>query len=235
MIRIAIVEDEESAANALREFLERYQKDGEEGFQITWFQDAVSFLAPYRGFDLVFMDISMPYMDGMAVALRLRQIDAQTVLIFVTNMAQYAVQGYEANALDFVIKPLVYSDFVFKMKRALNTIRAGRGREIVLQLASGLQRINSNELVYVEIRGHTLIYHLLDQNIETRGTIAKAEEQLNEWGFLRCNNCYLVNPRHIEWVRGYVVKVSGEELQISHPRRKEFMRGLSEWFSIGGL
>ena len=71
MIQIAIVEDEEPAANALRAFLEQYQEDGEERFQITWFQDAVSFLEPYRGFDLVFMDISMPYMDGMSAAIRL--------------------------------------------------------------------------------------------------------------------------------------------------------------------
>ena len=235
MLRIAIVEDEIEAVQRLESYLDQYQTTANQQFHITRFSDAASFLDPYLGFDLVFMDIQMPNMDGLSGALRLRQIDSQVKLIFVTNMAQYAVRGYEVDALDFIIKPVAYSDFSFKMKRAMSAIQISRQRELVIPQPSGMVRISSNELMYVEVRGHTLTYHTVGQEIRARGTMGDTEENLAAWNFLRCNNCYLVNPRYIEWVQGVVVKVGTEELQISHPRKKQFLQQLGNWFAKGGM
>lgn len=234
MLKIAIVEDELSAAETLQRYLSEYQKTITDDFRVTWFQNPVAFLEPYRRFDLIFMDIQMPCMDGMEGALRLRQVDSQAKLIFVTNIAQYAAQGYEVEALDFMVKPISYADFAFKMKRAMNAIQIGRKKELIISLPSGVVRISSDELLYIEIRGHNLTYHLFNRTIQVRGTMERAEEQLAPWNFLRCNNCYLVNPCYIDWVQGHVVKVGDEELQISHPRRKAFMENLSKWYAKGG-
>lgn len=235
MLRIAIVEDQEDAAWTLEDYLKRYEETADMQFHVTWFKDAVAFLEPYLGFDLVFMDIQMPHLDGMEGALRLRRLDSQVKLIFVTNMAQYAVRGYEAEALDFIVKPVSYTDFAFKMKRAMSAVRLTRRRELAIPQPSGVVKLSSDELIYVEVRGHALIYHAAGREITTRGTMEQTEKQLSALDFLRCNNCYLVNPRYIDWVRGYVVKVGDEELQISHPRKKQFMQKLGEWFAKGGM
>lgn len=234
MVRIAIVEDREDAAETLSAYLEQYREATGDEFHVTCFRDAVQFLEPYLGFDLVFMDIQMPHMDGLEGAARLRRIDRRAKLIFVTNMAQYAVRGYEVEALDFIVKPVAYPDFSFKMKRAMNAVRMSRRKELSISLPTGLMRISSDELLYVEVRGHVLSYHLLAQTVAARGTMDSLEQQLATWDFLRCNNCYLVNPRYIDWVRGYVIKVGDDELQISHPRKKQFMQQLGEWFTKGG-
>ncbi|MDF2512659.1 MAG: putative two-component system response regulator [Herbinix sp.] len=234
MISIAIVEDDKIAADTLERYLNKYSQTLEDKFQITWYQDALAFLEGYRGVDLVFMDIQMPRLNGMDGALRLRKLDTQAVLIFVTNMAQYAVKGYEAEALDFIVKPLSYSDFSFKMKRAMTSIKMSRQKDIVIMLSMGMRRISSDELYYVEVRGHNLTYHLAEEELKVRGTMSNTEKQLSEWEFLRCNSCYLINPRHIEWVRGYTVKVGTDELQVSHPRKKKFLEELSLYYSKGG-
>ncbi len=234
MIYAAIVEDDEKSAELLCQYLKRYEQAAEEEFRVALFQNAVNFLEPYRKFDLVFMDIQLPHINGMEAAARMRKIDAGAKLIFVTNMAQYAVKGYEVDALDFIVKPVSYSDFSFKMKRAVSAVKLCRKKELIISLPSGMACISSDELKYVEVRGHNLTYHLNNGQIVARGTMANAEEQLAAWSFLRCNNCYLVNPRYIDWVKGYIVKVDGEELQISHPRKKKFMEDLSSWYLKGG-
>lgn len=236
MIHIAIVEDEAEAAAHLQSCLCRFSDEYHISIETTTFLDAVSFLDPYRStFDAVFMDIEMPGMNGMEAARRLREIDRIITLVFVTNMAQYAVKGYEVDALDFIVKPVRYPDIVFKMKRILNNLRINTAREITIPLPrGGFQRVSSMELFYVEVSNHNLCYHLASGILETGGTLSKAEEELKSWGFLRCNSCFLVNPRYVEWIRGHTVKVAQDELQISHPKRKDFLKKMTDWLAKGG-
>lgn len=229
MFKIAIVEDNSTAAEKLRGFLERYAQDNGEKFDIAIFGDALTFLDQYkRVYDMVFMDIELPFIDGMEAARRLREVDQQVSLIFVTNMAHFAVKGYEVDALDYLVKPIHYGDFQLKLRRA--TIRLKDAQEAILVTRqSGIQRIRLQEILYVEVRSHSLYFHTENGEIKGSGTLLETEEKLRDKGFLRCNKCYLVNQRHIVAVQGYTLIVTGgEELQISRPRKKTFMSDLAE-------
>lgn len=235
MIRVAIVEDEQRAAELLWACFASFEQEQGAEFEISRYANAEDFLNQYRGNqDLIMMDIEMPGMNGMKAAERLRRMDQEVVLIFVTNMAQYAVKGYEVDALDFIVKPVRYPDFAFKMKRVLQALELRKQPKLMLSVAGGMKRISLSRLKYVEVSGHSLIYHLLDEEIRVRGSLSKMEEVLRENHFMKCNNCYLVNPRYITEVYGHTVKIGDEELQISHPRRKAFLQELSAWISDGG-
>ncbi len=123
MINVAVVEDEDSAAETLSEYFERYSHEKGAQFHIVRFDNPVNFLTNYKSkYDLVLMDIDLPDMDGMEASRRMREIDNLVTLIFVTNLSQYAVYGYEVNAFDYVVKPVSYFDFALKLERAVKRI-----------------------------------------------------------------------------------------------------------------
>ena len=109
MFRIAIVEDEDACARLLEDYIRRYGETAGDAFRTDRFPNGLEFIENYRPvYDVILMDIRMPLVDGMEAARRLRAQDEETALIFVTNMAQYAIKGYEVQALDFMLKPVQY-------------------------------------------------------------------------------------------------------------------------------
>ena len=96
-VRIAIVEDEKSAARALEQAIQRYGTENKVSFTIRVWHDPLLFLEEYQAeYDIVYMDIRMPALSGMETARNLRKMDRMVMLIFVTSLAQYALEGYTA-------------------------------------------------------------------------------------------------------------------------------------------
>lgn len=159
MISIAIVEDENKDFAILNGYLKRYSEENNvELFDIRRFKDAVDFISDKMSFDLIFLDIEMPYMSGMELAKQIREYNKVSVIIFVTNMKQYAVNGYEVGALDFVVKPVNYYDFSLKLERAISVIRSKKDVDVVVAVKHGILRLSSNEVIYIEVRGHYCEY-----------------------------------------------------------------------------
>ncbi len=238
MINIAIVEDDDKAAETLLGCLNKYRHESGEAFEAVRFAEAESFLDTCRrqAFEIVFMDIEMPGMSGMEAAAKLREFDKKMVLIFVTNMAQYAVKGYEVNAMDYVLKPVNYPHFAIKIKKALDIVKTGENVEIIITQASGIKKLPVNNLFYIEVQGHKLLYHTVDGDEGGYGSLSDLSEKLKRYNFLRCNNCYLVNPKYIASVQGFTVLMkNGDALQISHPRKKAFMTELADWLGQGNF
>lgn len=232
MLRIAIVEDERSSAEILRSYFQRYEAENGTKFHITEFPNAVAFLSKYRsGFDIVCMDIAMPHMNGMEAARKLRKIDDQVVLIFITNLSQYAIAGYEVNAMNYVLKPLKYPAFKLSIMRAVAYCEKNTKKEVELVLKEGQIRIAVSSIKYVEIHDHDIIYHTDTGNYSRYGTMKKVEESLPSDRFFRCNSCYLVNLGAVTKIESNAVWVGDEKLLMSRPRRKAFMEALHEYYA----
>lgn len=108
MIHIAIVEDVKAEADLLQGCLEQYRQDNHIVFQLHFFPDADTFLqTDTHTFDIVFMDVDMPGRNGIEASRVLRETNKTIVLLFVTNLAQYAIAGYEVDALDYILKPII--------------------------------------------------------------------------------------------------------------------------------
>ena len=233
MVRIAIVEDEQALAVALRDMLLRQAPEVHHSFDVSCFENAEDFLTVQRGrFDLVFMDIQMPGLNGMEAAAKLRETDRATVLIFVTSLAQYAVAGYEVEASDFLLKPVDPAALSLCLRRALRQLEARTEKKLALNVEGLRVYLPVSELRYVEVRNHQLIYHAESGDYQTYDAMSKVQKELEDLDFFRCNSCYLVNLRYVTKVDKNTVWVKDEPLQISHPKKKAFMEALNRY--IGG-
>ena len=217
MINVAIVEDEDCAANNLSEYLNTFGRQNNTEIKAERFRDAISLLTGYSGkFDIVFMDIELPEMNGMDAAKKLREIDMSVTLVFVTNMAQYAVKGYEVGAVDYIVKPVSYYDFSLKLRRIVNYIQSHGDAKLALPSKEGMVCIPLSRLKYVEVRKHTVMFHTEDGEFPVYGTLKKAEDMIraNAGGglFVKCNSCYFVNLRFVTAVRDSFVIVGDEQL-----------------------
>ncbi len=232
MRNIAIVEDEDGAAQKLADSIARYRDEFDCEFNVVRFRSADELLDGYSAiYAVIFMDIRMPGTNGMDAAFKLRKVDKTVSLIFITSLMQYAQKGYEVDAVGYLLKPFAYYDFSLKFRKALDMYVMTERHNVVLDISGGMCKISCDKLMYVEIIKHRLYYHLVDDVIQTTGVLSVVEKQLESHGFLRCNSCYLVNPKFVVSVKGSTVTVGSEELTISRPRRAAFMTKLAEWFA----
>lgn len=231
MIRVAIVEDEKSASDKLSEYIERYSVEKNIQTSVVKFGNAVDFLSEYNSiFDVVFMDIEMPMMNGMDAAHQLRNVDKSVCLIFITNMTQYAVKGYEVDAIGYIVKPIDYFAFSVYFDKAIRHTSNKHSAEIIVKTDEYVKRFFVNDLYYIEVSGHYVVYHTTSGNYRELGQINKLEAILPKGDFFRCHNCFLVNLKYATEIRKNFVKVGNDEVEISRRRRKEFLLALNDYF-----
>ena len=171
-------------------------------------------------------------MDGMEAVRRIRQKDENVIVIFVTNMAQYAVKGYEVNALDFILKPVRYESFVMKMDRAISKCKTTQSNEIWITERNNKRRLRVPDIKYVEVAHHCCIYHTIDGDYTTYDQLYNVCEMLKAEPFALCNRCFLVNLKYVTAIEEMSVTVAGERLQISRNKKKGFLQSLNEY--LGG-
>lgn len=231
MIKIAIVEDEDSTVQEIQRYLERYAEEKGVSFQVTRFADGEDIVIGYKpNFDIIFMDIEMQFMDGMTAARNIREKDSEVVIVFVTNMAQYAIKGYQVDALDYVVKPVNYFGFSRRLDRAVRSISQRCKFFITVPIRGGdLQKIEVGTICYVESQGRDLFYHTESDVIQSYGTLKCIEETLTPYHFFRCNKGYLINMEHVSGIRDGCVVVGGDQLLISRPRKAVFMEELAKY------
>ena len=233
-MRIAIVEDEQFFADELIEYASRFSRECQETVQCQHFESSVAFLSAYQPtWDLLLLDIEMPYMDGMTLARKIREIDPDVLLIFITNVAKYAMSGYEVAALDYVLKPVNYYAFSMKLRRCLSLLETKHKNYMVVQGNGFIRKIPVETIRYIDVRGHTISYHTPQETISTTGSksIRSLESELQPDGFCKCNQCYLVNLRYVRSVeKDTVVLIDDECLSISRNRKKTFMQALLDFW-----
>lgn len=233
MTRIAIVEDEAAVQEQLTGYVQRYTRQYGTPFEVTVFGSGVEILEDYRPvYDIIFLDVEMPHLDGMETARRIRALDSDVLLIFITNMAQYAIKGYAVGALDYVLKPVPYFAFSQQLQKAVNQLARRARHYLAVPVDGGMRRLDTAAIYYMESDGHKVCFYTEDGDFTASGALKSFEGKLAGRPFARCNSGYLVNLAQVRGVQQGEVQVGPHTLQISRPRRKAFLAALADY--IGG-
>ncbi|MCI9032271.1 MAG: response regulator transcription factor [Clostridia bacterium] len=232
MINVGIIEDDELAASRLAEMLKLYGQEKNASFSVSIFDSAEEALRQAAGkFDVLFIDIELGGLDGMSAAREIRKNDEKTVIVFVTNVARLAVEGYSVGALDYIVKPVGKARFFQTMNGVMKKLERLRSVKIAVSTTGGTALLDSAEITYVEVFGHCLVYHTGGESVSEWAPLSRAEKILSNYGFARCSKSCLVNLRYVTGIDGDEAVVAGKKIKIGRNKRKAFLAELNTYIN----
>ncbi len=235
-VNIALLEDEDAERAKTESMLERFFADAGISYGVTHFADAQSFLkhgSGFKDFHLLLMDIILPGdgANGIDLAREVRKVNRDVAIMFITKTVQFAINGYEVDAVDYVVKPLVYEDFALKLKKALRYILLHTEKFIMLNTREGAVRIRESQIYYIEVMLHYLVVHTKKGDFTVRGSIKGMLGELSA-SFARSANSYVVNLRHVDGIRDNVLTVHGEAVPVTKSYKAEFLRAFNAYTGV---
>lgn len=231
MFQIAIVEDEKEIALSLKEKVENVFLQQKKECELFLFGDGKDFINSKNNYDLILLDINMPHSNGLEIANLIREKNKDVIIIFVTSLMQYAIEGYKVRAFDFILKPVSDLSLRSVLERAIDYLTNKNATISITLNRNQIKIINIEELKYIEVIGHKLIFHCSKENYEIKGVLTSYTEELERHYFSLCNRCYLVNLKYVTEIDREYVLLNNEKLLLSRRRKVPFLNDLNAYLN----
>jgi two-component system, LytTR family, response regulator len=231
-MRCIIIDDEPNAISILR----RYADKLDFLQTVATFRDpvkAVDFLN-HEQVDLLFVDINMPELTGLQL---LSVLNHQPLVIFTTAYSEYAVESYEYNAVDYLVKPILFERFVKAVNKAAAQLQLQKTSDIttpdqkeILHLKSGTQvhRVSKSDVLFFEKDANYIIVHTKDKKIMLRGNMPDVYRYVSANEFVQVHKSFIVNLAMIDIIEVHQLTVKGNKIPVGHTYREAFMQKMKE-------
>lgn len=224
-MRVAIVDDEAEVRELLSDYIKRFSEESDVELESIQFTCGDSLLEKYtKTYDIIIFDIDMPGTNGMDTARKVRERDSSVTIIFITNVAQYAINGYEVEAVDYIIKPISYYDFSMKFHRAVSKASQKKDHVLTIKVEEGVRRIRMATIIYVEVQSHYLYFYTLQNVYKTRGNMQNAYEALSKYSFVQVHRSYMVNLRYIDKIKSNEVIMGNKVVPVGRAYKNQLQQ-----------
>jgi two-component system, LytTR family, response regulator LytT len=231
-MNIVIVDDCLQDQEKLKESIQRYCESNKENVDVTCFSSGKEFLDSNREFDVIFLDIEMPGIDGMQAARIIREHNKAVPIIFVTNMANYALKGYEVHAMDFIVKPIEYESFQDRFSRAINFAKSQQSKIVMVNDDNDdISCIYTKDICYIEKKKNYTFYHTSYGTYHKRETLEQAIESISGYTLLQASSGLYINPNFLEKILSTSIVVNGEEMPLARRRKQLFIEKYMQYLS----
>lgn len=222
MIKIVICEDEKEQQELLKLYMDKIFEGLSIKYSLEIFNSGEELLKRYsKDTQLLLLDIQMGTINGMDTARKIREIDEDVEIIFITALIEYVLEGYEVRAYRYLIKPIKYDDLRNNLLNCIKEIKI-KNKYIIVKEQGNRIKLDINEITYVEVQKETITIHTLSKIYKINETMNNIEKEINCTRFFRCHKSFLVNLEHIKSIKQYIaVLENNEEVPISRYRFKE--------------
>ncbi len=231
MYRFAVCDDNPADIQYVVSLINNWSKKSNTPFQIETYPSAEAFLFAYEddnGVDVLFLDIEMNGMSGVELAKRLRATGAKLQIVFITGYMDYIEQGYDVEALHYLLKPVTQEKLETVLERAMERLGA-RGNVLVLSWGGSMVRLPLDEIRYLEVMKNYVTVHA-GETYSVKRTLRELEEELDD-SFYKIHRSYVVNLRFVKKVTKTAVTLKeSEELPLSRKAYEGLNRALIQYF-----
>lgn len=223
ILRIAICEDDRKQQQLLENYITALKLG--EPYEVEKFdsgEDLVRIYESGQKFSIILLDMQLEELDGIQTAEIIRKYDKDSIIIIITSIIEYAVDGYGVNAYDFILKPVEENKFVKVFRSAIKKIQTENNRTYVIQIRDMTIVLKLSNIVYIESARKKINVYCENEQYFSNEKISTVEKNLSQFGFVRISRYYLVNMAHIKKIGTNDILLSTEEvLNYSKSHQKE--------------
>lgn len=231
MYRLAICDDNQADVIYLSSFLEKWAEKEEKALKIESFPSAEAFLFQYeeeKSFDILLLDIEMGDMNGIELARKIRRENHLVQIIFITGYMEYVAEGYDVEALHYLLKPVTEEKLYGVLDRAAERLKS-KEKELCLTLPGSVTRIALCEIRYLEVRRNYVTIHGAE-DYTVKKTLNELEEEL-DGSFCRTGRSYIVNLHFVKKItRTQVILKDGREIPLSRNCYEKMNQAVIQYF-----
>lgn len=225
MLKIALVDDNTDFLLLLRKKVHTFFDGKNVLCEVRLFPNPeVFYFDLEEGFqyDICFLDIEMPQMNGLELARKIREAAQATYLIFITSYLQYAVEGYEVKAFSYIPKNLLEEKLEATLLGILGEMQKKVEKYYFVETNSRFERIEYQEIIYVYKNNKNAVFVLIDREVPVRKSLQEVYIQLDSSEFLCVERGYIVNIKHIVKLENKEITLrNGKRFQIGRTHMKE--------------
>lgn len=236
MLLIAVCDDIPIECADIAKQIETILKQSNTDFMIKKFFGGLELIQSRESFDIIFLDIKMPNINGMELAKKIRKQGRQSLIIFITSASEYVFDAFDVEAFQYLLKPIQTDKLKNVLEKATKKMQIDANIDFLMISANRqIQKVFLKDILYIESIGRIAKIHCNNGTLETYEQIGILEDKLSDKFFFRCHKCFLVNLNFVDAFNKTEVRLeNGEKIMLAKRRYEDFQKAILSYMKIKG-